>query len=186
MYGLHRWGTDYNGHRFEETKGVIIVRTSKDRLQGSKTWRYQRGNQNPYMSVLRCTDYDYPFGIFQHLAIVVCLSSMYGLWLLFGIFNLLAIVVCPSMYGLWLPLWYLQTFGLCSLGNHNPYINEGQTTMAKVWKYQTGNQKPYIVEGQTTMAKGLCYLQTFGHCSLSLIDVWIMITPLVSSNFWPL
>ena len=39
-------------------------------------------------------------------------------------------VVCSSIYGFWLPLWYLQTILLL-----NPLLR-------KVWRYQRGKQKP--------------------------------------------
>ena len=57
------------------------------------------------LSVLRFTDYDYPFGIFWPLC---CLS--------FDLQNMITplvsfdhCVVCPSIYRLWLSLWYLST-----------------------------------------------------------------------------
>ena len=33
---VHRSGTDYNGQKSDDTKGVIRIRTSKDRLQWAK------------------------------------------------------------------------------------------------------------------------------------------------------
>jgi hypothetical protein len=77
--------TIYNGQIFEDTKGVIWIRT--------------------------CTDYDYPFGIFNLLAIVVCHSSLYGFWL-------------PKVWR-------------CQRSNHSPYI-EGETAMAKSLKIPKG------------------------------------------------
>jgi hypothetical protein len=170
---------------FEDTKGVIIIRTSKrDRLQWSTGWRYQMGNHNPYIEeahVLRCMDSDYAFDILKHLAIVACASSMYGLWL---------------------PIWYLQPVDHCSLSLfaskdrlqcQNIEDTKGviiiRTSMRdrlqwpKVWIYQRGNHSPYS-EGQTFWLS-LLYLQTVGYCSMSF-DVWILIMPLISSNCLPL
>jgi hypothetical protein len=158
MYGLY-----CNGQQFEDTKGLIRIRTSKDRLQWPKVWRYQKGNHNHY-----------PFGIFKDLAIVVC-PLMYGLWLPLWYLQVFNLGVCPSMYGLWK---FEDTKGLIIIRTSM----RDRLQWPKVWRYQRGNQKPYIVEGQTTMAKGL----KISKGSLSLIDVRIMITPLVSSNFWPL
>jgi hypothetical protein len=83
------------------------------------------------LSVLRFTDSDYPLVSFGHF--VVC-PSIYGFWLPFGIFwpfcclsfNIRILitplvsfdhcVVCSSsMYGFWLPLWYLLTIVLSVL-----------------------------------------------------------------------
>jgi hypothetical protein len=74
------------------------------------------------LSVLRYTDSDYPFGSLWPLCClpydirilitplvscghcVVC-PSIYGFWL--PLWYLVAIVACPMIYGFWLPLWYL-------------------------------------------------------------------------------
>ena len=77
------------------------------------------------LSVLQCTDSDYPFGIFKLLAIELSLLRFTDSDYPFGIFSPLYCmsfdvwirsphlvfcghcVVYPSNYGLWLPLWYL-------------------------------------------------------------------------------
>jgi hypothetical protein len=52
-------------------------------------------------------------------------------------------VVCSSsIYGFWLPLWYLQTL---LPSNDCKYIR-----IRRAWRYQRGNQNPYIEEEQTT------------------------------------
>ena len=72
---------------------------------------------------LRCTDYDYLFGIFGvRILITSLVSSVYGFWLplwylrctdsdyLFGIFGVRILITSLvfSVYGFWLPLWYLR------------------------------------------------------------------------------
>jgi hypothetical protein len=142
-------------YAFDILKPFAIVACASsmwDRLQWPKVWRYQRSNHSPYIeghtprlktwryqssnfwplqSVLRYTDYDYSFGIFKPLASVICPSTMYGFWL---------------------PHWYLQTFGHWIIIRTS---KRNSVQWPKVWRYHRGNQKPHIVERQTTMAKGL-------------------------------
>jgi hypothetical protein len=56
--------------------------------------------------LLLFTDSDYPFGIFWPLC---CLSTFYLQILITPLVSFGHCVVCPSIYGFWLPLWYLQT-----------------------------------------------------------------------------
>ena len=56
------------------------------------------------LSVLRFTDSDYPFGIFWP---VCCLSFDLRI-LITPLVSFGQCVVCPSIYGFWLPLWYLR------------------------------------------------------------------------------
>jgi hypothetical protein len=59
------------------------------------------------LSVLRFMDSDYPFGILWPLC---CLSFFDLLILITPLVSSGHCVVCPSsIYGFWLPLWYLQT-----------------------------------------------------------------------------
>ena len=58
------------------------------------------------LSVLPFTASDYHFGIFWPL---YCLSFHLRL-LITTLVSFDHCIVCPSVYGLWLPLWYLQTF----------------------------------------------------------------------------
>jgi hypothetical protein len=66
-------------------------------------------------------------------------------------------IVCPSIYGFWLPLWYLQAslcpFALFILSLYclsffylQLLINNDKLKRAKgqkeAWRYQRGNQKP--------------------------------------------
>jgi hypothetical protein len=71
---------------FDPCSMSVDVRIMITSLVSSNFW--------PLQSVLRCTDYDFSFGIFKPLTIVVSPSTMYGFWL---------------------PLWYLQTVGHCSM-----------------------------------------------------------------------
>jgi hypothetical protein len=62
-------------------------------------------------SVLRFTASDYLFGIFWPLhGLSFDLRLLITSLVSFG-----HCVVCPSIYGFWLPLWYLQTFLTCSI-----------------------------------------------------------------------
>ena len=56
--------------------------------------------------LLRYTDSDYPFGIFWSLC---CLSFFDIRILITPLVSFGHCVVCSSIYGFWLPLWYLQT-----------------------------------------------------------------------------
>jgi hypothetical protein len=96
------------------------------------------------LSVLRCMDSDYPFGIFWPLC---CLS--FDVWILITpLVSFGHCVVCPSMYGFWLPLWYLLAIVY---------------KIRRAWRYQRGNQNLYI-EGQTTQwpkdTKGVIRIHT--------------------------
>ena len=63
------------------------------------------------LSVLRFTASDYPFGIFWPL---YCLSFDLRL-LITPLVSFDHCIVCPSIYGFWLPLWYLLTIVLSVL-----------------------------------------------------------------------
>ena len=63
------------------------------------------------LSVLRFTASDYPFGIFWSLC---CLSFDLRL-LITPLVSFGHCVVCPSIYGFWLPLWYLLVIVLSVL-----------------------------------------------------------------------
>ena len=94
------------------------------------------------LSVLRCIDSDYPFGIFWPLC---CLS--FDVWILITpLVSFGHCVVCPSMYGFWLPLWYLLAIVLSVLR-----CMDSDYPFGIFWPL----------------------------CCLSF-DVWILITPLVS------
>ena len=54
-------------------------------------------------SVLRFTDSDYPFGIFW----LLCILSFALRILITPLVSFGYCVLCPSLYGFWLPLWYL-------------------------------------------------------------------------------
>jgi hypothetical protein len=63
------------------------------------------------LSVLLCTASDYPFGISWPLH---CLS-FYVRLLITPLVSRGHCIVCPSMYGFWLPLWYLVVIVLSVL-----------------------------------------------------------------------
>jgi hypothetical protein len=63
------------------------------------------------LSVLRFTASDYPFGILLPLC---CLSFALRL-LIIPLVSCSPCVVCPSLYGFWLPLWYLVAIVLSVL-----------------------------------------------------------------------
>ena len=69
------------------------------------------------LSVLRFTDYDYPFGIFSPLC---CLSFDLQI-MITPLVSFDHCVVCPSIYRLWLPLWHLFTIVLSVLLRFTDY-----------------------------------------------------------------
>jgi hypothetical protein len=69
------------------------------------------------MAKRRRTDSDYPFGIFWPLC---CLSFFHIRILITSLVSFGHCVVCPSIYGFWLPLWYLLAIVLSVL---LPYTN---------------------------------------------------------------
>jgi hypothetical protein len=81
---------------------------------------------------LRCTASDYPCGIFCPLH---CLYLFDVRLLITPVVYFVHCIVCTSsMYGFWLPLWYLLSIALsvplrCTAlqGNQKPYIEEVQT-----------------------------------------------------------
>jgi hypothetical protein len=75
----------------KDTKVIITGRKWKDRQ---------------YNAVLQFTACDYHFGIFWPLH---CLS-FHLRPVITTLVSFDHCIVCPSIYGLWLPLWYLQTF----------------------------------------------------------------------------
>jgi hypothetical protein len=103
---------------------------------------------------------DYPFGIFKLLTII--LSFLLLLWLLITplVSSSFWPLYCLSFfyYDFWLPLWYLQT---C-----DHYIVFPSSIMTS--DYPCG------------IFKRLTIILSF------LLLLWLLITPLVSSNFWPL
>ena len=107
--------------------------------------------------VLRSTDSDEPFGIFK----LLCLSFIFG-----------NCVACPSsIYGFWLPLWYLQhlLFALYLLA-----------IVLSVLLRFTESDYPFGI------FKFFCFYFVFWPlCCLSFFDLRILNTPLLSSNFSP-
>jgi hypothetical protein len=112
---------------------------------------------------LRCTDSDYPFGIFWSLC---CLFLFDVRILITPLVSFGHCVVCSSsMYGFWLPLWYLLAIVLSVLlrctDSDYPF-GIFWPLMAK--RYQRGNQNPYIEEEQTTQwpkdTKGVIRIRT--------------------------
>jgi hypothetical protein len=103
---------------------------------------------------------DYPFDIFKHLTII--LSLLLLLWLL--ITHLISSNIWPLYclsffyYVFWLPIWYLQTF--------DHYIVFPSSIMA--------SDHPFDI------FKHLTIILSF------LLLLWLLNTPLISSNFWPL
>ena len=63
------------------------------------------------LSVLLSTDADYPFGIFRPL----CCLFFYLRMLITPLVSLGHCVVCSTIYGFWLPLWYLLAIVLSVL-----------------------------------------------------------------------
>jgi hypothetical protein len=74
-------------------------------LVAKKTLQKPKGLSMITLSVLQFTAYDYPFGILWPL---YCLSFSLRL-MITPLVSCGHCVVCPSVYGLWLPLWYLVT-----------------------------------------------------------------------------
>jgi hypothetical protein len=80
-----------------------------------RVWRYERGNQNPYIEEEQTTqwpqekiqkDSGIHVPLFRFFCVVSCKS-------LFVLFLLVIIVVCPTLiYSFWLPLWFIKTFYL--------------------------------------------------------------------------
>jgi hypothetical protein len=159
--------------------------------------------------LLQCTDYDYSFGIFWPL----CRLSFYNVRIM--ITRLVSFghcVVCPTMYGLWLLLWYLlaivlsvllqctdydYSFGicwlLCCLSFYNVrimitslvsfgYCVVCSSTMHGLWLLLW-----YLLAiVLSVLLQCTDYDYSFGIfwllCFLSFYNVRIMITPLISSN----
>jgi hypothetical protein len=121
-----------------------------------KVWRYQRDNQDPSV-ILRSTDSDYPFGIFKLWPL--CCLFFFNIRIL--ITPLVSssfdhCVVCSSsIYGFWLPLWYLQTLAIVLSVLLRYRDSDYLFGIFKLWP--------------------LCYLFFF--------KIRILIIPLVSSNF---
>jgi hypothetical protein len=143
--------------------------------------RYQRGKQNPYITIRILLT---PLVSFGHC--VFCSSVIYGFCL--PLWYLLAIVLSVL-------LWYTDSaypFGifwpLCCL--FFCYHIRTENTMAKI--YQRGKQNPYITEEQKTQwPKDTSFLlwytdsaYPFGIfwplCFLFFCDIRILLTPLVS------
>ena len=103
---------------------------------------------------------DYPCDIFKPLTII--LSFLLLLWLLTTplISSNFWPLYCLSFfyYGFWLPLWYLQAF--------DHYIVFPSLNMASDYPFG--------------IFKLLTIILSF------LLLLWLLITPLISSNFWPL
>jgi hypothetical protein len=99
--------------------------------------------------LLQYTDSDYLFGIFWPL----CCLFFFGIRILItSLVSFDHCVVCSSsVYGFWLPLWYLLAIVLSVLLRYtdSDYLRRRtDNTMAK--RYQRGNQNPYTEEEQTT------------------------------------
>jgi hypothetical protein len=96
---------------------------------------------------LRCTVSDYPFGILWPLH---CLYLFDVRLLITPVVSFVHCIICTSsMYGFWLPLWYLMAIALsvplrCTASDYPCGI-----FWPLLYMYQRGNQKPYIEEVQT-------------------------------------
>ena len=103
---------------------------------------------------------DYPFDIFKPLTII--LSFLLWLWLLTThlISSNFWPFYCLSFfdYGFWLPFWYLQTF--------DHYIVFPSSIIASDYPFD--------------IFKPLTIILSF------LLWLWLLTTPLISSNLWPL
>jgi hypothetical protein len=161
---------------FEDTKGVIIVRTSKDRLQRPKAWRYQRGNNNGFWLPL------WYLPTLGH-----CSLSLIDVRIM--ITPLVSSNFWPHRRG---------TDCNCRKFEDTKGVIRNRTSLKdrlqwpKVWRYQRSNQNrtskdrlQWPKDRRYQRGNHNPYIQTFGHCSLFLIDVRTMNTPLVSSNLWP-
>jgi hypothetical protein len=126
------------------------------------TKRYQKGNQNSYMEEGQTTKMTF-FDI----------RIMFTPLLSFG-----HCVVCPSsIYGFWLPLWYLLAIVFFVLlpytnSDYPLYIEEGQTTQ---WPKDTKG----VIRIRISK-KDRQHNDQKIPCFLSFFDIRILITPLVS------
>ena len=106
-----------------------------------------------------CTSLYVPFSFFFWP--LCCSSSIYGFWLpLWYLPTLLCpfdhYVVCPSLiYGFWLPLWYLPTL-LCPFGHYVVLLR--YTILI------------------TSLVSSNSSLSFWPLCCLSFFDLWILIT----------
>jgi hypothetical protein len=85
------------------------------------------------LSVLPFTACDYHIGICWPLH---CLSFHLRL-VITTLVSFDHCIVCPSIYGLWLPLWYLLTIVLSVL----PFTENGRTDNTMDKRYQSSNQR---------------------------------------------
>jgi flagellar basal body-associated protein FliL len=129
--------------------------------------RYQRGNQNPYIEDEQKTQWTK-----DTKRVRILITPL--------VFFVHCVVCSSSIYGFWLPLWYLLSIVL-SVRTDN--------TMDK--RYQRGNQNLYIEDEQTTQwtkdTKRVIILITllvsFVHCvfcSSSIYGFWLPLWYLLS------
>ena len=132
------------------------------------------------LSVLPSMASDYLFGIFKLFLSFffwpLCCLSFFRLWLLITSlassnfscpFSFGHCAVCPSIYGFWLPLWYLQTFLVLFL----LAIALSVLLPSMATDYLFGIFKLF-----------LSFL-FWPLCCLSFFHLWLLITSLASSNF---
>ena len=116
--------------------------------------------------LLLFTASDYPMVSFGHC--VVCSSSIYGIWLPFGIFWPLCCLFF-FYYGIWLPLWYLLAIVLSVLLLFTASITLWYplATVLSVLLLFTASDYPLV---------------TFGHCVVcsSIYGIWLPF-----GIFWP-
>jgi hypothetical protein len=94
-------------------KGVIRIRISKKNRQHN-VWRYQRGNQNPYIKEEQTSQ------CFEDTKTLYCLLFFDIRILITPLVSSRHYIVCSSLIcGFWLPLWYLQDIVLSVLRNQN-------------------------------------------------------------------
>ena len=144
------------------------------------------------LSVLRFTNSDYPFDIFKHLFVLLsffflslCFRSFFDLrilitplissntYLSFCPFSFCHCVVGPSsIYGFWLPLWYLQTY-IC------PFVLFLFVIVLSVLLRFTDSDYPFDIFKHIFVLLSFFFLSL---CCRSFFDLPILITPLISSN----
>ena len=136
------------------------------------------------LSVLRFTASDYPFGILWPLC---CL--FFGLRLLITpLISCGHCVVCPSVYGFWLPLWYLVAIVLSVLlrltASDYPLVSCGHCVVCSSSAYGFWLSLWYLVAIVLSVLQFTASDYPFGIlwplCCLSFFGLRLLITPLVS------
>ena len=132
---------------------------------------------------------------------IVC-SSIYDSWLsLWDLQTTDHCIFCPSIYNFWLRLWYLQTFRHCIVYSSNyvcdyPFGIFTRLFIAlSVLKF-TASDYPFGIFKHLAITCSalrvtdfwlpLWYLPIFDHCIVCSSIYRLLITPLASSNIWPL